>query len=81
VIYGALLSIGWGSMAGKNVTRVDLCGAVYDKVRLSRLEAMSLVEAVLDQITGTLVKGEKTSNLRRSVRSSCARRGNAWAET
>ena len=45
-------------MAGKNVTRVDLCAAVYDKVRLSRLEFMSLVEAVLDQITSTLAKGE-----------------------
>ena len=58
MIYDALLSVGGGGMAGKNVTRVDLCSAAYDRVRLSRLEAMSLVEAVLDQITGTLAKGE-----------------------
>ncbi len=45
-------------MAGKTVTRVELYAAVYDKVNLSRSEALALVESVLKEITGTLEKGE-----------------------
>jgi integration host factor subunit alpha len=45
-------------MAGKNVTRVELCAAVYEKAKLSRSEALALVDQVLDEIAATLVKGE-----------------------
>ena len=37
--------------SGKTVTRADLCQAVYQKVRLSRIEAARLVELVLEEIT------------------------------
>jgi integration host factor subunit alpha len=40
---------GW-AMAGKTVTRADLCEAVYQKVGLSRTESASLVELVLKEI-------------------------------
>jgi integration host factor subunit alpha len=45
-------------MAGKTVTRADLCEAVYQKVGLSRTESASLVEAVLTEITDCLERGE-----------------------
>src|ERR1700755_1664913 len=45
-------------MAGKTVTRADLCEAVYQKVGLSRTEAATLVEMVLKEITDCLEKGE-----------------------
>jgi len=45
-------------MAGKTVTRADLSEAVYQNVGLSRHESADLVEVVLDQIAGSLVKGE-----------------------
>ena len=45
-------------MTGKNVTRVDLCEAVYQKVGLSRSESLAMVELVLNEITTGLVKGE-----------------------
>ena len=45
-------------MSGKNVTRVELCAAVYEKAKLSRSEALALVDQVLDEIAATLVKGE-----------------------
>src|SRR3954454_22996662 len=45
-------------MAGKTVTRADLCEAVYQKVGLSRTESASLVEAVLKEITDCLERGE-----------------------
>ena len=38
-------------MAGKTVTRADLCEAVYQKVGLSRTESATLVELVLKEIT------------------------------
>jgi len=46
------------NMAGKTVTRADLSEAVYQNVGLSRHESADLVEVVLDQIAGSLVKGE-----------------------
>jgi len=45
-------------MAGKTVTRADLCEAVYQTVGLSRTESADLVELVLDEITGSIVRGE-----------------------
>jgi len=44
--------------AGKTVTRVDLCEAVYQKVGLSRTESSAFVELVLKEITDCLEKGE-----------------------
>jgi integration host factor subunit alpha len=46
------------AMAGKTVTRADLCEAVYQKVGLSRTESSSLVELVLKEITVCLERGE-----------------------
>ncbi len=45
-------------MPGKTVTRADLTEALYQKVGLSRYESAQLVETVLEQISGTLVRGE-----------------------
>ena len=45
-------------MAGKTVTRADLCEAVYQKVGLSRTESAALVELVLREITDCLERGE-----------------------
>jgi integration host factor subunit alpha len=44
--------------SSKAVTRADLCQAVYQKVRLSRIEAARLVELVLEEITDCLEHGE-----------------------
>ncbi len=45
-------------MAGKNVNRAHLSEAVYQEVGLSRNESAQLVESVLNEIAGSLVKGE-----------------------
>jgi integration host factor subunit alpha len=45
-------------MAGKTVTRADLCEAVHQQVNLSRSESASLVELVLQEITDCLERGE-----------------------
>jgi integration host factor subunit alpha len=45
-------------MAGKTVTRADLCEAVYQSVGLSRTESADLVELVLDEISNRIVDGE-----------------------
>lgn len=45
-------------MAGKTITRADLCEAVYQKVGLSRTESANLVELVLKEITDCLERGE-----------------------
>ena len=45
-------------MAGKTITRADLCEAVYQAVGLSRTESANLVELVLDEISGSIVRGE-----------------------
>ena len=45
-------------MTEKTVTRADLCEAVYHEVGLSRSESADLVESVLSEIAGTLVRGE-----------------------
>jgi integration host factor subunit alpha len=46
------------AMAGKTVTRADLCEAVYQTVGLSRTESADLVELVLDEISTRIVAGE-----------------------
>lgn len=45
-------------MSKKTVTRADLSEAVYQEVGLSRNESAELVEAVLDEISKNLVKGD-----------------------
>jgi integration host factor subunit alpha len=40
------------------VTRADLTEAVYQEVGLSRNESAQLVETVLEEVAGTLAKGE-----------------------
>jgi integration host factor subunit alpha len=45
-------------MAGKTVTRADLCEAVYQRVGLSRTESAQLVESVLAEICESLERGE-----------------------
>lgn len=45
-------------MAGKTITRADLCEAVYQKVGLSRTESADLVEMVIDEISNRIVGGE-----------------------
>ncbi len=45
-------------MAGRTITRADLCEAVYQKLGLSRAESAELVETVLKEVSDTLVSGE-----------------------
>lgn len=45
-------------MENRTLTRADLAEAVYEEVGLSRNESADLVEAVLDEISKTLIKGE-----------------------
>lgn len=42
----------------RTITRADLAESVYEQVGLSRNESADLVEAVLDEVSATLVKGE-----------------------
>lgn len=45
-------------MENRTITRADLAEAVYEQVGLSRNESSDLVEAVLEEISATLVKGQ-----------------------
>ena len=45
-------------MPSKTVTRADLTEAVYQEVGLSRYESAQLVKSVIEQISGTLARGE-----------------------
>ena len=45
-------------MTGHTVTRAELSEAVYQEVGLSRNESADLVETVLNEIAGALVRGE-----------------------
>ncbi len=45
-------------MAAKTISRAHLSEAVYQEVGLSRNESAHLVESVLNEIAGSLVKGE-----------------------
>ena len=45
-------------MAGRTITRADLCESIYREVGLSRNESADLVEAVLGEITDALARDE-----------------------
>ena len=45
-------------MAEKTLTRMDLAESVHNEVGLSRNESAELVEAVLQQVSDALVRGE-----------------------
>lgn len=45
-------------MSGRTITRADLSEAVYQEVGLSRNESANLVEAVLQEISDTLIAGQ-----------------------
>lgn len=45
-------------MAGRTITRADLCEAVYQRVGLSRSESAALVETVLAEIADCVARGE-----------------------
>ncbi len=45
-------------MEHRTITRADLAEAVYEQVGLSRNESSDLVEAVLEEISEQLIKGE-----------------------
>ncbi len=45
-------------MTGETVTRAQLSEAVYQEVGLSRNESSDLVELVLSELAGALVRGE-----------------------
>lgn len=45
-------------MTGKTLTRADLADAIHRDIGVSRQESAQLVEAVLDMISETLIKGE-----------------------
>jgi integration host factor subunit alpha len=46
------------STNARTITRADLAEAVYQQVGLSRNESADLVEAVLEEISNTLIKGD-----------------------
>lgn len=45
-------------MSNSTLTRADLAEAVYKEVGLSRNESADLVEAILEEVSSSLVKGE-----------------------
>ncbi|MGL4324539.1 MAG: integration host factor subunit alpha [Beijerinckiaceae bacterium] len=45
-------------MAGRTVTRADLCEAVYQRLGLSRSESAQLVEQVLQEISDCIARGD-----------------------
>ncbi len=45
-------------MENRTITRADLAESVYEQVGLSRNESSDLVEAVLEEISSALVRGE-----------------------
>ena len=45
-------------MAQRTVTRAELSEAVYQRIGLSRSESASLVELVLEEISGSLAAGD-----------------------
>lgn len=42
----------------RTITRADLAESVYQQVGLSRNESADLVEAVLEEVSNTLIKGD-----------------------
>src|SRR6202049_5272253 len=45
-------------MAGETITRAKLSEAVYEEVRLSRIESAELLDSVIAEISGALERGE-----------------------
>lgn len=45
-------------MVARTLTRADLSDAVHNEIGLSRADSAQLVEHVLDEICGALVKGQ-----------------------
>ena len=45
-------------MVARTLTRADLADAVHNEIGLSRADSAQLVEQVLDEICGALVKGQ-----------------------
>jgi integration host factor subunit alpha len=45
-------------MTGKTITRADLTDSVYRSLGISRNESAAFVERILDEVAGTLEKGE-----------------------
>jgi integration host factor subunit alpha len=45
-------------MAGNTITRADLTDAVYRSLGISRNESSAFVERILDEIAGSLERGE-----------------------
>ncbi len=45
-------------MSARTITRADLAESIYQEVGLSRNESADLVEAILEEIAATLVKGD-----------------------
>ena len=45
-------------MSGRSITRAELARAVYETIGLSRAESAELVDAVIDETVGALVRGE-----------------------
>ena len=45
-------------MSNRTITRADLAESVYQQVGLSRNEFADLVEAVLEEISSTLINGD-----------------------
>lgn len=46
------------AMKGRTITRADLSEAVYQEVGLSRNESADLVDAVLEEVSAALTRGE-----------------------
>lgn len=45
-------------MTNRTITRADIAEALYNELRLSRVESSELVDAVLDEMADALVRGE-----------------------
>ena len=57
MIQDHIILLAGATMTGKNVTRVDLGAAIYEKVKLSRSESSALVDLVLDEIAVVTMPG------------------------
>ena len=47
-----------GAMTGRTITRAHLSAAVHQKLGLSRIDALELVESVIREIRDSLIRGE-----------------------
>ena len=65
---------------GETITRAQLTEAVYQEVGLSRNESADLVESVLAEMSGALVRGEMVK-LSSFGSFQVRQKANEWAET